>query len=83
MSAPPPEFLTVKEVAVRLRTSPQTVRNWIETGKVRAMRVGRAFLVRSEDLEQILAELTPPDPELRGGWDARAPGVRRLIERKE
>jgi excisionase family DNA binding protein len=34
------EFLTVAEAAAYLRVNPQTVRNWIDQGSLRAVRVG-------------------------------------------
>ena len=51
------EFLTVKEVAERLRLHPQTVRNMIDRGELTGTRVGaRRVLVSEPDLEQFLSE---------------------------
>jgi excisionase family DNA binding protein len=36
-----PEFLTVREAAERLRLNEQTIRNWIDAGELRSVRVGR------------------------------------------
>jgi excisionase family DNA binding protein len=45
------EFLTVDEVAERLRVNPQTVRNWIRAGKCPAVKVGRRVRIRRSALE--------------------------------
>jgi excisionase family DNA binding protein len=49
----PAEFLTVREVAERLKLNPQTVRRWIRAGLLPAYRVGRRqWRVREQDLER-------------------------------
>jgi excisionase family DNA binding protein len=48
------EFLTVEEIANTLKVSVQTVRNWIKTGKLPALKVGRQWRVRKEDFEKYL-----------------------------
>ena len=40
------EYLTVNEVAARLRVSDLTVRRWIWAGKLPAIRVGRILRIR-------------------------------------
>jgi excisionase family DNA binding protein len=46
----PTEFLTVREVAERLKLNPQTVRRWIRAGLLPASRTGRRqWRVRVED----------------------------------
>jgi excisionase family DNA binding protein len=42
--APPlPKLLTTAEVAAALSTTPGTVRRWIRSGEMRAVRVGEAY----------------------------------------
>jgi excisionase family DNA binding protein len=48
------EFLTVDEVAARLKLNPQTVRNWISAGALPAVRAGRRVRVRAASLEAFL-----------------------------
>jgi excisionase family DNA binding protein len=47
-------FLTVAEVAERLRLNQQTVRNWIDQGSLRAVRVGRRVRIRRSDFERLV-----------------------------
>ena len=66
-----PRYLTAAEVAARLATTPRTVRNWITHGvrptqpcanvRLRAIRLGRAWRIRHDDLaafEAALGDLT-------------------------
>ena len=48
------ELLTVAEAAAIFRVTPQSIRNWIEWGKLPALRVGRRFLVRREHIQELL-----------------------------
>jgi excisionase family DNA binding protein len=55
-------FLTVDEVAQTLRLNPQTVRNWITDGSLRAVRVGRRVRIRQSDLDELVhAGITTED----------------------
>jgi excisionase family DNA binding protein len=64
------EFLTVKEIAERLKVNPQTLRNWIDRGELPAVRIGRRVRVRRTDLERLLTEgrtVRPPtEPSTEG-----------------
>lgn len=42
---PPPKLLTVEEVADRFECTPRTVRNWIRTGEVPAIKRGRLIRI--------------------------------------
>ena len=48
------DFLTVNDVAELLQLNQQTVRNWIDAGKLPAVRAGRRVRVRRTDLEQLI-----------------------------
>lgn len=52
------EFLTLAQVAERLQVSTQTVRDWIAKGRLSALQLDRAFRVRREDLEAMIAART-------------------------
>jgi excisionase family DNA binding protein len=49
-------FLTVGEVAAILRVSNMTVYRLIKMGDLPAVRVGRSFRVREDDIDRYLAE---------------------------
>ena len=47
-------FLTVAEVADWFKVNQQTVRNWIDQGRLPAVRVGRRVRIRRSDFDRIL-----------------------------
>jgi excisionase family DNA binding protein len=52
-------LLTVREVAERIRSSPETVRRWLRQGKLRGFRPGGTKLgyrVPEAELDRFLAE---------------------------
>jgi excisionase family DNA binding protein len=53
-------YLTVNEAAALLRVSHVTIRRWIWSGKLPAIRVGRILRIRQADLEQLNG--TPSGP---------------------
>lgn len=60
MSAPP--LLTVAEVAELFRVSSMTVYRLIRNGELPAVRVGRSYRVREDDLQAYLqAQVVDPD----------------------
>jgi helix-turn-helix protein len=65
-------YLTVKEAAAFLGTSPATLRNWDRTGKLTPCRhpVNGYRLYRKEDLEQVLRQA-----EAMGGPTSRKPDL--------
>ena len=48
------EFLTVVDVATRLRVHPQTVRGWIARGELGAVRMGRTIRIPRSRFEELL-----------------------------
>ena len=50
------EFLTVEEIAEKLRVKVYTVREWIRKGELVAYKVGRDYRVKKEDYETFLKE---------------------------
>jgi excisionase family DNA binding protein len=51
-------FLTVAEVADWFKVNQQTVRNWIDQGRLPAVRVGRRVRIRRSDFDRILEDGT-------------------------
>lgn len=50
------ELLTLPEIAQTLGMNPSTVRLWVREGRLPAEKMGRKWMVRRVDLEQMLAE---------------------------
>ena len=77
------ELVTVAEAAAIFRVTLQTIRNWIEWGKLPALRVGRRFLVRREHIQALLDQAQSADDgnyaTARDVWD---PSVSRLVQRR-
>ena len=50
------EYLTTEDIARHLDISEATVRRYIRTGKLPAVRLERAYRIRREDFERFLKE---------------------------
>jgi excisionase family DNA binding protein len=76
------EVLTIDEAALRLKLKPDTVRDWVKAGKLKAVKLGRVWRVDAEDLERLLrGEPTAPPPPLPaadGPLERRAALVRHV-----
>lgn len=49
-------FLTAKEIAETMGVSRWTVARWLESGELKAIRVGAVLRIRRQDFERFLAE---------------------------
>lgn len=58
------KFLLIDEVAELCRTSPSTVRFWIQSGRLRSLRPGRRRLIAATELQRFL-EGRPRNPKDR------------------
>ena len=56
-------YLTVHEVAARLKYQPTTVWNWIRAGKLQATKLGRNYRITETDLAAFTARKTAPKPQ--------------------
>jgi excisionase family DNA binding protein len=54
------ELLTVNETAVELNLSPGTIRAWLLSRKLAAVRLGRAVRIPRSELERLIGEGTTP-----------------------
>lgn len=63
-SAEQKAFLTPQEVSGLLRISTQTVRRWINEGKLPAYKVGRAWRIKETDLDQWLNKQRTAAPSI-------------------
>jgi excisionase family DNA binding protein len=50
------EFLTVAEVAKQLRVSNMTVYRLIKAGEMRALRIGRGYRLKEDDVRRYLQQ---------------------------
>jgi excisionase family DNA binding protein len=65
-----PPLLTVPEVAKRLQVTEKTVRAWIRDKELTAIRIGREWRLRDEDVETFLARrLSTATQEIHGSGD--------------
>jgi excisionase family DNA binding protein len=73
------DFLTVSEIAATLRPNQQTVRNWLDAGRIPYYRLGqegRRVRIRRSDFDAFLASSGPeraslePTPSI---WDGEIP----------
>ena len=55
------EFYTAEEVADYLKISSQTVRAWIRTKKIEAVKFGRAWRITKRELQRVSTEGVPED----------------------
>lgn len=84
------EYLTVNEVAEHLKLNPQTLRNWIDQGRLPAIRIGRRVRIRREDLDRMLAggatraaESQPPEQlDAQGELSRALERAHRLLGRR-
>src|SRR6187200_1549286 len=49
-----PEFLTVEDVAARLKVKEKTVRDWIGRGMLEAYKIGKVWRIRKDHLDQAM-----------------------------
>jgi excisionase family DNA binding protein len=56
-----PYTLRVREVARRFEVTEGTIREWINSGRLSAIKIGKSWRVSSEDVEQVLREGFPQE----------------------
>jgi excisionase family DNA binding protein len=67
------QLLTVPQVAEEFQVTAQTIRNWIDHGVLPAVRVGRAFRVRCEDVDALLERASAESSSLATRRDVWTP----------
>ena len=68
------ELLTVAEIAAKLKMNQQTIRNWIDSRYLRAIRIGRRVRIKRSDFEALLeASYTDRTQPPAGVWDGDVP----------
>jgi excisionase family DNA binding protein len=67
------QLLTVPQVAEQFQVTAQTIRNWIDAGVLPAVRIGRAFRVRREDVDALLERASAESGSLASRRDVWIP----------
>jgi excisionase family DNA binding protein len=77
------ELLTASQAAEALNASSQTIRNWIRSDRLHAVRIGNRFLVPRSEVERMLGDVLSARGE--SPWefadDAPAASLPRAAER--
>lgn len=55
-------YLTVADVAKQLQISEDTVRRWIKSGKLPALKIGKEWRIDPEELKSLLAQFRKQPP---------------------
>jgi len=75
-------LLTVPQVADEFQVTAQTIRNWIDSGVLPAVQVGRAFRIKRSDVDELLDRAKAESGSLATRRDLWAPTEARLPPRK-
>ena len=78
--------ITVREAAARVRRSTETVRRWIWSGRLPAVKHGNTYYVDVMQLDRVAGELGPaewhePAPAALGAWLAEVDDWRSGLDR--
>jgi excisionase family DNA binding protein len=72
------QLLTVEQVAREFQLTSQTIRNWIKSGALSAVRIGHVYRVRREDVDEMMrrhAGETAPLDTNRDLWEPETLGM--------
>lgn len=75
MTTEPNDFSTVADVASILKLNRQTVRNWVDQGKLPAVHIGRRVRIRRTEFDAVIATsvIGGPPRAVRSIWDGDIP----------
>ena len=68
--------MTVAEIAAILKLNQQTVRNWIDSGFLPAIRTGRRVRIKRSDFDRVVEDGysgLPPTNRSAGIWEGEIP----------
>ena len=51
-------YLNTEDASKRLYTTPYTIRKYIRQGKIAAAKIGKNYLIKLEEIERFLQEMT-------------------------
>lgn len=72
------KLLSVSEVADEFQVTDQTIRNWIRSGALKAIKIGRDHRIRREDVDELLARAQAESTSLatrRDIWEPETMGM--------
>jgi excisionase family DNA binding protein len=67
------DILTVEQVAAELKLTTQTIRNWIKSGRLRAVQIGHVYRVKRQDVDALATAHTGETTPLGAHRDLWAP----------
>jgi excisionase family DNA binding protein len=70
MSTLPDTLFSINEIAKHARVHHNTVRRWINDGKLNAIRLGSTLRVKGSDYNEFCAPAIAPDPEQQNKCDS-------------
>ncbi|MGI9185394.1 MAG: helix-turn-helix domain-containing protein [Solirubrobacteraceae bacterium] len=73
------ELLTVSQVAEALSASSQTIRNWIRSEQLRAVRIGNRFLIPRNEVDRLRGDVSVTRGE--SPWDVASDGPVQALPR--
>ena len=71
----PDDFMTVAEIAAILKLNQQTIRNWIDEGKLPALHIGRRVRVRRADFDALIEDSSSGQKQSRPASESIWDGV--------
>jgi excisionase family DNA binding protein len=80
---PGARLLTVSEVASEFQVTAQTIRNWIDHGVLAAVRVGRGYRIRRDDVDALLERARADSSSLATRRDLWTPTTTSLPRRHD
>jgi excisionase family DNA binding protein len=67
------ELMTASQAAEALSASSQTIRNWIRSDRLHAVRIGNRFLIPRTEVERMRGSVAAPQGESPWEFDPDAP----------
>jgi len=82
------QLLTVEQIAAEFQLTSQTIRNWIKSGALSAVKIGHVYRVRREDVDEMMRRHqgeTAPLGTHRDLWEPETLGMpyRRREDRRQ
>jgi excisionase family DNA binding protein len=82
------QLLTVEQIAAEFQLTPQTIRNWIKSGALSAVKIGHVYRIKREELDAMMRRHqgeTAPLGIHRDLWEPETLGLpyRRAEDRRQ